>query len=58
MPISDYLLERSDLLLPQTTTDLIDLNKVIYEAKDDEQVLQFEVFEHYMALLIEKNGVR
>ena len=28
----------------------------IYEAEEDEQVLEFEVFKNYITMIVEKNG--
>ena len=30
----------------------------IYEAQDDEEVLEFEVFKNYLCMIVEKNGQR
>ena len=32
------------------------MSKTIYEAKDSENVLQFEVFKNYLALVVEHMG--
>ena len=63
-PVSSYLTEREKYLLPigkagskDPVTGLSD-HTTIYEAEDDEQVLEFEVFKNYITMIVEKNGQR
>jgi len=39
------------------TTEMT-LSTTLFEQTNDEQILDFEVLEHYIALLIEKKGQR
>ena len=60
-PTSAYLTERDSCLIPAAAdkpnpvTGLRD-QVTIYEAEDDEHVLEFEVFKNYIAMIVEKNG--
>lgn len=60
-PLSDFLGERENFLLPMTSdqpNSLTGLKEAvtIYEAEDGENVLEFEVFKNYLAMVVEKNG--
>jgi protease II len=63
-PRSKFLSARADFLMPSQEQGLAEKNPVtglvvqqhLYDTTQDEQVLNFEVFENYLALLIEKSG--
>ena len=63
-PVSAYLTERDNYLLPiqskgekHPLTGLKD-QTTLYEAEDDEQIIEFEVFKNYVSLIVEKHGQR
>lgn len=60
-PTSAYLTERNHYLLPLSGDSEHPLTghrdqMTIYEAQEDEEVLEFEVFKNYLSMIIEKNG--
>ena len=63
-PVSNYLTERDKFLLPIGKADIKDPvtglsdQTTIYEAEEDEQVLEFEVFKNYVTMIVERNGQR
>ena len=62
-PVSDYLKERKDFLLSLPDKELdsltgIQTSKIIYEAEEGENVLEFEVFKNYLAMIVERQGQR
>ena len=64
-PISDFLTDRGDYLLPfggkadvaHPLTGHKDI-VTIYEPEDDEKVIEFEVFQNYLSMIVEKDGQR
>lgn len=56
-PISDFLAERSDELMP-LKNQVTGLSETFYDPDKSEVVYGVEVFRNFMAVLVEKNGRR
>eukprot|EP00347_Sterkiella_histriomuscorum_P005460 403356529 len=56
--LRDMNSRQNSLLVPEKESDLIKTSKTLIESKEDEKILGYEVFKHYMAVIEEKNQLR